>query len=67
MKITVLDFNTLTIGDLDFSPIEALGEVSYFDVLPPEDVVPACLDADAILLNKAEITKDVIAALPKLK
>lgn len=67
MKITVLDFNTLTIGDLDFSPIEALGEVTYFDVLPPEEVVPACADADAILLNKAEITREVIDALPNLK
>lgn len=67
MKITILDRNTLTIGDIDFSPIEALGDVTYFDALPPEQVVPACQDADAVLLNKAEMTKEVIASLPKLK
>lgn len=67
MKITILDRNTLTIGDVDFSPIEALGDVSYYDALPPEQVVSACKDADAVLLNKAEMTKEVIASLPKLK
>ena len=67
MKITILDRNTLTIGDIDFSPIEELGEVSYYDALPPEEVVPACKDADVVLINKAEITKEVIEALPNLK
>ena len=67
MKITILDRNTLTIGDLDFSPIEALGEVSYYDALPPEQVVSACQGADVVLINKAEMTKEVIEALPNLK
>lgn len=67
MKITILDHNTLTIGDMDFSPIEALGEVTYYDALPPEEVISACQEADAVLINKAEMTKEVIDALPNLK
>lgn len=67
MKITILDRNTLTIGDMDFSPIEALGEVSYYDALPQEEVVSACQGADAVLINKAEMTREVIEALPDLK
>jgi len=67
MKITVLDRNTVTMGDLDFGPLEALGEVRYFDALPPEEVVPACMGADAVIINKAKMTREVIEALPDLK
>ena len=67
MKIVVLDHNTLTIGDMDFSLIEKLGEVTYYDALAPEELVPACKDADAILINKAEINARIIEQLPNLK
>ena len=67
MKIVILDHNTLTIGDMDFSPIEKLGEVTYHDALAPEELVPACREADAILINKAEITAEIMEQLPNLK
>ena len=67
MKIAVLDTNTLTYGDLDFSPIEALGDVTFFDLLPPEEVVSACSGAEVVLVNKTRMTRDVIEALPDLK
>lgn len=67
MKITVLDRNTVTMGDLDFGPLERLGEVSYFDALPADEVVSACRGADAVIINKAKITREVIEALPDLK
>lgn len=67
MKITVLDRNTVTMGDLDFGPLEKLGEVSYYDALPYDEVVPACKDADVVIINKAKMTEEVINALPDLK
>lgn len=67
MKITVLDRNTVTMGDLDFGPLEKLGDVTYFDALPENEVVPALRGADAVILNKARITREVISQLPDLK
>ena len=67
VRIAVLDTNTLTCGDLDFSPIDALGDVTYFDLLPPEEVVEALLPAEVALVNKTQMTRDVIEQLPNLK
>ena len=67
MKIAVLDRCTLTNGDLSFSPIEQVGEVRYFDLLPPAEVPAAIGDCDAVIVNKAKITAEVMDACPNLK
>jgi len=67
MKIVVLDRNTVSYGDINFGEIEALGETTYFDKLPPEKTVECCAGADAVLINKTVITREVISALPTLK
>ena len=67
MIITVLDRNTLTVGDMDFSPIEALGEVRYYDVLPAEKLPEVLADTEAVLINKAKMTRELIEKLPKLR
>ena len=67
MKITVLDRCTVTNGDISFAPLEAVGEVCYFDVLPPEEIVSAIGDSEAVIVNKAQITEEVMAACPNLK
>lgn len=67
MKITVLDRNTVTMGDLDFGPLEKLGEVTYFDALPDDEIVPALRGAEAVIINKAKLTREVISQLPDLK
>lgn len=67
MNIAVLDHNTLTVGDIDFSPIEKLGNVTYFDAMPTEKLAEALKDTDAALINKAQMTREVISSLPRLK
>ncbi len=67
MRIVVLDRDTVTNGDLDFCALEALGEVTYFDVIPHEKIAEACANADAVIINKAEMTRDVLEKLPELK
>ncbi len=67
MKITVLDRCTVTNGDISFAPLEEVGEVRYFDVLPPEEIVSAIGDSDAVIVNKAKITDEIMAACPNLK
>lgn len=66
MKITVTEKNSVSIGDMDFSPIEALAEVTYFDEIPA-DVVSAIGDADGVIVNKCVITKEIMDECPNLK
>ncbi|MBQ2841264.1 MAG: D-2-hydroxyacid dehydrogenase [Oscillospiraceae bacterium] len=67
MKITVLDRNTVTNEDISFVAIEALGEVAYYDVLPPEGIPQAIEDADAVICNKANLSREIISSAKRLK
>ncbi|MBR6699494.1 MAG: D-2-hydroxyacid dehydrogenase [Bacteroidaceae bacterium] len=67
MKITVLDSFAANPGDLSWDALAELGEVSLYDRTAPEEVVPRSIDAEALLLNKVRMTRQVIAALPKLR
>ncbi|MBQ3224101.1 MAG: D-2-hydroxyacid dehydrogenase [Oscillospiraceae bacterium] len=67
MKIVILDKNTVTNGDLSFAPIEALGEVTAYDAMAHEKLADAIGDADAVICNKAVLSRDVIENCPKLK
>lgn len=67
MKIVVLDAYTANPGDLSWEPLSALGEVQVYDRTVPEDVVLRAKDADAVLVNKVKITREVMDALPRLR
>ena len=67
MKIAVLDRCTVTNGDVVFTPIEQIGEVRYFDLLPPAEVPLAIGECEAVIVNKAKITAEVMDACPNLK
>lgn len=67
MKITVLDGNALNPGDLSWSPVEKFGTLTVYPRTSPEDVVSRIGDSDAILLNKINITEDVLSKCPNLK
>ncbi|MCK4622865.1 MAG: D-2-hydroxyacid dehydrogenase [Desulfuromonadales bacterium] len=67
MQIVVLDGYALNPGDLDWSPLKALGSCAIYPRLTPEEIVDKAVDAEIILTNKALLTADIIKALPKLK
>lgn len=72
LKAVVLDGYTLNPGDLDWSPLHALAEVTIFDrttySLEGLDlVIERAKDAEVIFTNKTPIPKQVIRQLPKLK
>jgi len=66
MKITVLDAATLG-SDLDLSPLSALGEVTVRQTTAPSELPGALADADAAVLNKVKITREVLENAPRLK
>ena len=67
MKITILDRNTVTLGDIDFSKIDALGDVTYYDTVEPVKVAECIGDAEVVVCNKAKITSEIIDKCPSLK
>lgn len=67
MKVTVLDKNTFTTGDIDLSEIDNLGDVSYADLLPREEVIKACYDSQIVICNKTLFDGETINSLPNLK
>ncbi len=66
-KIVVLDKCTLTVGDIDFSPLDALGKTEYYDILSKDEIIKHCSDANVILCNKAVIDKEIMEKCPELK
>ncbi len=67
MKIVILDICTVSRNDVSFEKIEALGNVEFFDVVPNDKLHEAIGDADVVVCNKAQITKEVMEKCPKLK
>lgn len=68
MKIVVLDGFTSMPGDISWDPEWfRLGELVVYDRSEPEEVVPRCLDAEIVIINKVVISRTVMEQLPKLR
>ena len=67
MRIVVLDGFALNPGDISWSELHALGDVTIYDRTEEKDIVSRAKEADAILLNKCPMTKDTLSLLPNLK
>lgn len=67
MKIVILDGYTLNPGDLDWAPIQALGEVTIYDRSTPEEVLERGQGAMFLLTNKVSLTREMMMQLPNLK
>ncbi|BCS84208.1 MULTISPECIES: D-2-hydroxyacid dehydrogenase [Prevotella] len=67
MKIVELDGYGLNPGDLSWGAISKLGELKLYDRTSQEDVVSRAKEADVILINKVNITDEIMGQLPKLK
>ena len=67
MKITILDGHALNPGDLSWKPLEAFGQVVCYPRTPKELVVDRIADSDAVLLNKINITEDILSHCPNLR
>jgi len=66
-RIVVLDGYTTNPGDLDWSPLAALGALEVFDRTPEDLVVQRIGDAPCALLNKTPLTGEMMRALPALR
>jgi glycerate dehydrogenase len=67
MKIVILDAYTENPGDLSWDELKKLGDITVYDRTPLEKTVERIGDAEAVILNKAPITKETLAACKNIK
>ena len=60
-RIVILDGHTLNPGDLDWTPIAELGDLTVHDRTPERDIAARAAGAAIVLTNKAPLTGDVAA------
>jgi glycerate dehydrogenase len=67
MRIVITDGYELNPGDLDWTNIERLGILDYYDRSPAEKIVERCSSAEIIITNKTLINSSVISASSGLR
>ncbi|WP_411844871.1 D-2-hydroxyacid dehydrogenase [Roseibacillus persicicus] len=67
MQINFLDSSTLHRGDLDFSPFEKYGSLTFHDTTSPYQVLDHAAGAEVVVTNKVPFSADTLAQLPDLK
>ncbi|MGY8643922.1 MAG: D-2-hydroxyacid dehydrogenase [Verrucomicrobiales bacterium] len=66
-KIVFLDRDTTDANDIDFSEIEALGELVTYPITSPAEVIERIADAEIVMTNKVVISGEAMDAAPNLK
>ena len=67
MKIVLLDAATVTNGDIDLSVFLKLGNLTIYDITAPDKVAERKEEAEAVICNKALITRDAIYSAKHLR
>lgn len=67
MKVTIVDFYTVSYGDLDVTALKALGDVRFYGALCTEEILAAAADSEAIIVNKADVNRRVAEGCKNLK
>ncbi len=67
MRITFLDASTLHRDDLDFSPFEQHGSLTFHDTSTPSQILEHAKDAEVVVTNKVLFEAKTISQLPQLK
>lgn len=65
--IAILDGYTLNPGDLDWSSLEALGDVSYYDRTSLSEIIDRAKNSEILIINKLQLSQQTLRQLPKIK
>ncbi len=66
-KIVFLDAATVDYGDIDFSPLENLGEFIAYSRTTPDEAPVRSGDASVVITNKVVFDRDLLRQCPELK
>ena len=67
MKIVVLERSSVTKGDIDYSKLDSVADIVYYDDVDDNKVIETIGDADGVIVNKTQITKEILDKCPNLK
>lgn len=67
MKLIILDALSINPGDLTWEPLEQICEFQSFDRTTPGELMERIQDCDGFFVSKVSITREIMAACPKLK
>ena len=67
MKIVILDGHALNPGDLSYDVFKEFGEVTFYPRTAPELVLERIGDADIVMLNKVNMTREILSQCKNLK
>lgn len=67
MKIVFLDASTVDRDDIDFSVLDALGEVTLHPTSTPDEALERVDRAEVVITNKVKVTADLLAAAPNIR
>lgn len=68
MKISVLDWSTMTVNDdISADSLKKYGELNIFPLTSPEQTAERIGDSEIVLCNKVPITKEIIDKCPNIK
>ncbi len=67
MKIVNLDGYSTNPGDLSWEQFNKYGDFVVYERTKPEQIIERAKDADCLIINKSQITREILNELPKLK
>ena len=67
MRIVIMDGSAANPGDLDWKPLEAIGDVTAYDYTPADKIIERASGAEVVITNKTPFTEQIVAQLPDLK
>lgn len=67
MNILSPEYNTLTRGDIDMSALHAFGELTILEHPSEEELKTALKTADVLLVNKIQVTEELLAGADRLR
>lgn len=67
MNLVYLDAHTLNPGDLDWTPLNQLGNVTLYDQTKADQLVERAKNADSVLVNKVKLNRETLQQLPQLR
>lgn len=67
MKLVILDGHAVNPGDLPWDDFKQFADLTIYERSKPEEVIQRIGDAEAVFLNKINITKEILDACPNLK
>lgn len=67
MNIVILDGYTTNPGDLSWTGLETLGNLTIYDRTSEDEIIARAVDCEIVLTNKTIISRNIIEALPKTK